>query len=807
MKQTVFIRFIASLFALFVCAGIAAKSNFISLYKFEGKLFMEYPVKYIDRDVLIASGISKVTHPQWMDVGNKVSNPILVRFSIIDGSLFLRKSNSNNMVYNKNNTLLSKAVNATYMDTYIAKYKIEKYTADSSAVVVDVSSLFLGDVKEISPFTWRFSRAKLSLNSQLSHLSEVKSFDDNASVKSILCYNYVPSQQATRELHEGVCSAEVTRTILLLPEEPMKPRIADARVGIFLQEMKEIDYSQSDKLNNYSYAQRWNLIPKDWTAWKSGKLVEPVNPIIFYVDEAFPEEWKQAVKDGILAWNETFEKIGFKEAIRVLDFPSTDPDFDPDNLKYTCVRYVPTDRGSARGPSWVDPRSGEIINASIMVWGNISDILNTYRFVQTAQVDPRVRAVKMPLEVMQASLAGILTHEVGHTLGLAHNMAGSAACPVDSLRSASFTQKYGNTASIMDYAHFNYVAQPEDIGVKLDNPRVGVYDELCIKYLYAPIDGNLSIKEEAKIIEKWLDEKAGNPFYRYGVQQWTPVYDPSTLSNDLGDDPIKASNYGVKNLKYILSNLNKWIGDDQADHRYLLYNEIVKQYASYIGNVNYNIGGIYLTRVKPGTEGNTFEAVPYSKQKASVAWIINELKESGWIDRKEVVEHFPLAVSKSVDIQANGVLSLLNIADNVALSSHVSDKPYTLKEYFEDLYQGIWVATISNKKLTTADKVLQHQFLSGIASEIEKTGKGGEKSFDTVAFTCGQASGNTELETAFSIVPGYGDQEKIDVSRISEKTAYYRIVLSKIKTLLETKVKTAHADDIVHYRAMLADIN
>ena len=788
---------------------IAAKGDFISLYNVNETLYMELPLKYLGRDFLISTAITKTTDVGRNSVGNKINQPLHGKFTLENGYIYIREINSA-IVYDKTDAMLAKAIEATYMERYIGKYKIEAYNDDRTAVVINVTDLFVGNKKEISPVpSYQLADLKATFNPELSRLGQIKAFSDNAMVKSILSYN-TPNQEA-RFSQKSVWTIETTRSILLLPEEPMKPRLSDSRIGLFLLELTGIDFSEGDKLTNFAYATRWRLDPKDPDAWARGELVEPVKPIVFYVDNSFPEVWKRGIKRGILAWNDAYAKIGFKNVMHALDFPTDDPDFDPDNLKYSCIRYVPNEVASARGPSWIDPRSGEIINGCVMVWGNLNSSMSMRRFIETAHLDPRVRKVKMPDDITEHSLFDIMAHEIGHTIGLAHNMAGSAY-PVDSLRSATFTKEYGVTASIMDYIHYNYIAQPEDKGVQLYQSKVGVYDELCIKYVYNPIPGNLSVKEEAAIAEKWIDEKAGDPMYKYGVQQWNPVYDPSTLINDLGDDPVKAGNYGIKNLKYTFSNLLNWFPHPETTpHLYELYNGIVEKYGTYIKYVTHNVGGIYLSRVKPGTTGDIFKAVPKDVQKQSVAWVINELKNSNWIDDKELTSRFNLGLNKSVNVQMEGIKDLLSTADNIVLSSHISDDPYTLSMYFDDLYKGIWDATINNKKLSEADKIMQRMFINTLYAETESTA-GSKKVFDQIAMNGEQDSNlnlfsRLEAETSYSLLPGYGSQRRINVNPISEKKGYCQITLEKIKKLIESKVKTAHAEDIAHYKTILSALN
>ena len=576
-------------------------------------------------------------------------------------------------------------------------------------------------------------------------------------------------------------------------------------------------------------------------AWKQGKLVEPVKPIVYYLDNTFPESWKEPLREGILRWNAAFEKIGFKNVVQVRDFPLDDPEFDPDNLKYSCVRYIPSTTANAMGPSWVDPSTGEIINASVLIYNDVIRLINGWRFVQTAQVDPRVRAKKMPDDVVKESLAYVIAHEVGHTLGLMHNMAASAAYPVDSLRSASFTQTYGTTPSIMDYARYNYVAQPGDKGVRLTPPDLGVYDEFVIKWLYTPLPEVENAMAEVPILEKWLDEKAGDPRYRYGKQQVSARFDPSALEEDLGDDPVKAGEYGIQNLKYIMSHLNEWLGDDpDGQHRQVMYQTIGNQYYRYLKNVMYNVGGIYLTEVKDGTPGKRFVSVSREVQKNSLKWVIRELKTQNWLADKELTDKFALGVSLAPTVRYAAAKNVAELYKNVVLSAHVSRDPYTVKEFFDDLYNEVWASTLNNRKLSESEKMLQR-----VIVEVSSEGMEGKKkglpflTDETLYLRSGDAFAPSvdeinaygldetgmvskyldefrEIEQVYgrgfvaahleNIGNGYGWQRKVTTTAIDDSKVYLQDMLVRVKQLLEGKLSTADKDTKVHYRALILQI-
>ncbi len=779
------------------------------------KIYMGFPRNMMGRRMLVGSTITATSNPSYLNVGYKYAKPTYFQMDLKDSLVVLTVPGTN---ATSSDPGMRTALERNYIPKILRRIAVQAMSKDSSEVIFDVTPL----INSVAPKGKNFSLTK-SADEKSTWFSDLKAFSDNASVK---VHSNVDFTKTFLMLKGKVGSGSMAYTVsfMLLPEKPMPARLQDSRIGVFPVGPGEgsVKYdlsSAEDGFRGYLLASRWRLELSDTTAWQNGQKVTVKNPIVWYVDNSFPEAWKTPIKNGVLAWNHAFEAIGLKDVMQVRDFPTVeeDPRFDPDNLKYSCIRYVPDATMNAMGPSWVDPVTGEILNASVLVYNDVIKLINNWRFVQTSQVDERVRAVKMPQDVIDESLVYVISHEIGHTLGLMHNMGASSAYPTDSLRNAAFTARYGTTPSIMDYARFNYVAQPQDKGVKLVPPSLGVYDEYAIKWLYTPVIGAKDIWEEYSVAEKIIDEKAGDPLYRYGAQQVTTsssygAYDPSARTEDLGDDPIKSSDYGIKNLKYILPKMNEWVGEDDCDfsHRNDLYIQLTNQYYRYINNVMAQVGGIYLNNVKDGSAVKP--SVPVSKkvQKASLKWVIGELRSSSWINNADVTSNLPLASPQSNKICAQVAKALAStVPANVILASVVpgNSKPYTVKDYYDDLYSELFASSIAGRKLTSEEKTLQREVLTTSAKDVKSL----------LSKSWAEKDSIDDEYAAEPMWCGYDDvylgegkapyQKSVSVQTIDESDGCRIVFLNKVKALAASRKSSAPSEDRAHYEYLLARVN
>ncbi|WP_040371594.1 zinc-dependent metalloprotease [Butyricimonas synergistica] len=815
---------------LFATPDCQTEKGMITLHKKDGKIYFEFPLALFEREMLLGSTIKETASNDEGLVGQKPHDPLHIYFTKGDSTVQLRYV-FNYSITNAEDQNIQNAIDESNVGAIIENFDIKCWNNDKTAVVFDVTDFFVSDRYEIDPFDpysastyygWMLRITKFK--KERSFVGDIKAFDDNISINSHLSFTITMRALGMFEYQtDKPFTAEVTRSLVLLPEKPMRPRFSDPRIGVFYT--GKMKYANDDHgVKVIYYANRWRLEPKDTAAFKSGKLVEPIKPIVYYIDPEFPEMWKQSITQGIEDWNLAFEKIGFKNAVQVRPFPTDDPEFDPNNIKYSCVIYAPNMVENAMGPSWVDPRSGEILNASVYMNHNLVSLLYNWRMVQTAAVDPRVRTLNLPEDILSDAIRYVSRHEVGHTLGLMHNMAASNAFPTDSLRSASFTQKYGTTPSIMDYARFNYVAQPGDLekGVKLTPPILGQYDYYAINWIYSPILEAKTAEEEIPVLDRWISEKAGDPIYRYGKQQIYMHYDPSAMEEDLGDDPIKSATYGIKNLKYVVANIDNWLDKDDKDYSFrdYFYYTTLNQLQLYLRHVDVLIGGIYLNERYVGDPRPSYQSVPKAKQKEAVQFLLKAQEDMAWLDNETYFKNISIVGSIANHMQVYTMANLINGTKRLALCADKSDDPYTEKEYLQDIYDYVWKSTIKRRNLTEAEIVAQREFVNSmIAKSNVETGQQADRVSgwgianqpsveEWLAIQMYQKFGYRSpfgQPEGQQPVASVGFQRMVDGHFSSMAPTFY-FFLEKCQTLLEQAKNTGDENTRSHYALMLQTI-
>ena len=691
-----------------------SKGGMMTLHIVDDKLFVELPLKMLNRDMMLMSSVAEITDHTDSYVGLSPLRPLQVKFDTINRTVLLRRDRNQSVVAD-NGAEIRRALAQSNMPAILGSYKIKAFNADSTAVVFDMTDLFIGGESLLTAIDPR-SETKLVLRGiafnqkkDRSMLTDVAAFEDNATITSYITYD-----SKIGKTYNKVTTAKLVRSLALLPETPMRPRLADFRLP--LNVLGKYNYHSDYKLMDPVYfATRWRMEPSDQAAYDRGEAVEPKAPVVFYIDTTFTAQMSAAITKGILEWNKCFEAIGFKDAIRVRPFPTPeeDPQFSPQNFRYNCINYVPSLTGDARVRTYVDPRSGEILRTTVMVCHNMTWEMPFEIFVFTAHADPSVRQRYMPDSTLFEHIKNHFTWLTGvECFGMSYNLTSSAAFPSDSLHNnAAFTQKYGTTPSMLDIAKYNFIAPIDAVkkGFRITPVGVGEYDYHVVKCLYKPIPEAKTSEEELKVIEKWVDATVGNPVYRYENAKDCP----DCGANDVGDDDIKNFKYALENLKYCMDNFDKWISDED-DPEYLyrngLYNYLYRRYKQVLTQVAITAYGVKTYERKANDPVPSYEFTPYAEQKEALDILYAHRYMPDWVHRPELVRL--MGIQRERIEEHKDYLSLLMNATATRLFVYEGQGKdhFDHKRYIRYMFDKLFEKTRKGQRLADEDFYYQMNF-------------------------------------------------------------------------------------------------
>ena len=784
------------------------------MHRTKDKVLVEFPVRLLEKEMLLASSIINISDNGEGVVGQFTSPEVMFRFVRNGKKLEARMMTNQPLMREETgkegvaSSLLKSASGGVYKS-----FKIEAFAKDSSSVLVNLAPLFLEHSDYSNPFSsyapnsmYGMVTRKFRCDTSRSFLKDIHSYPDNISVTCVLGYDVDYTAFGTITMQRNVpVTVTAARMLVLLPETPMDIRYANQKVNTaFLVRKQYVD--EMSPLKSTHLVKRWRLEPSDKAAFKRGEKVEPKKPIVFYIDTLMPDSWKLYIKEGVEEWNKSFEKIGYLNAVQAKEWPKG-TDFSSSNIRHSSICYAPDWMYMAQTSMHTDPRTGEILNASVYIHHNFLSLLYSGRCTQTMASDPTARTLTLSEKQMGELLKVGIAQQVGRCLGLTDNMGASYHYPVDSLRSAEFTRQHGLTASVMDNIMCNYIAQPEDVekGAVLVQPGIGPYDYFPIRYLYAPVVADKPEKELVTL-NKWVEDAYTAHEYHYGPrQEFYALYDPTALYWDLGDDPFKAADYQIQNLKISIANFMKWYAKEDYDisRRAELYASLIKLFTNRAMELSFWIGGLYLDE---GKEGISFPVSKEMQQKA-LNYLVKMSMDLDWLTNAEVKSSLELQ-DLIVDKTRKYIFQLLfDRIRYVALCSEKSDGEYSVKNYMDDIHSIVWKGVLQNRVLTNTEMLYQNAFIDYLVKNISKNmGGGTAKNAGRQQALRGDSFKMDIFNEANSFVMGWQAQDIVPVNSHQDASVYWDMLL-KIRNLLSSRISSASPDMNEYYVFLIYKIN
>ncbi len=711
-----------------------SQKGVFSVHFLDDKYYFEIPDSLLGRELLAVTRFTKVAGGARKYGGEEVNEQSLQFEKGPNQRIFMRVVT---LISRADSTqTIAKAVKNSYLDPIVASFDIKALGKDSSSSVIEVTEFFKGDNQAVSltPSAKRMF-GLMGLASDRSYIESIKSYPINMEVRTVKTFNAsapMPgspmgggsSASIPAAMNGGAVTLELNTSIRLLPKVPMNTRFFDSRVGYFADNFVQFSDDQH-KVDNKVFAVRYRLEPKpaDLEKYTRGELVEPIKPIIYYIDPATPKKWVPFLIAGVNDWNKAFEQAGWKNAIQGKEWPN-DSTMSLEDARFSVIRYFASDIENAYGPQVHDPRSGEILESHIGWYHNVMNLVHDWYMIQTAAVDPAARKIKFDDELMGNLIRFVSSHEVGHTLGLRHNMGSSSKTPVEKLRDKQWVEANGHSASIMDYARFNYVAQPEDnINQSGLFPRIGDYDKWAIKWGYTYT--GVGDEADKKINNKWIiDALSKSDRVWFGGEGFNA--DPRAQSEDLSDNAVKASEYGIKNLQVIIKNLPEWTKEEGDRYENLndMYGQLVSQFNRYMGHVAKNIGGVNETFKSIEEPGDVYTPTPVDMQKSAMNFLQTQLFTTPkWILDNTILNKVssPIANERLQSIQTNVLKSLLEkgrLYRLITSTTRYGNATYSLHDMMEDTRKGIFAELTSKKATDVYRRNLQKAYVAQLEDII-----------------------------------------------------------------------------------------